>query len=117
MQVPEANDWLSTFGVAPEEVWASEPWMQSITLTPGSEEALTLSWHEYEGSLRLVWQQKDSVRVDVHRDGVQNLRIEDRRGAGTFVLFDYDSDGMVGTGAVQVWPSFGLADALRYDHR
>lgn len=117
MQVPETNDWLSTFGVAPEAVGADEPWMQRITLTPGPQEALTVSWHEYERSLRLIWQQKEAVRVDVHHDGVRRLRIEDRRGAGTFVLVDYDSDGMVGAVAVQVWPSFSLADTLYYEHR
>ena len=116
MLIPATNDWLSTFGVEPQSVWADEPWMQSITLTPSANEALTLSWHEYERSLRVLWQQEDAVRVDLHRDGMRQLTIEDRRGAGTFVLFEYGSDGMVGTGAIQVWPSFNLTDSLRYSY-
>lgn len=117
MQAPEANDWLATFGVAPQAASADETWIQAVTLTPEPDETLTLSWNLYEGSLRLVWRRETVVRVDAYRDGVKDLRLEDPPGKATYILADYQAEDMVGSLAVQVWPHFGLTDSLHYDYR
>ena len=113
VEAPEQDNWLGTFGVAPQAADDGGPW-ESVVLTPAGDESLTLSWDPYEASLRIAWLQNGAVRVDVHHDGVRALRIEDRPGVGTFVLVEYDSAGMAGAAAVQVWPSFALTDASRY---
>lgn len=113
MELPERDDWLSTFGAAPQAADDGGPW-ESVVLTPTANESLTLAWDPYEASLRIAWSQDGAVRVDVHHDGVRKMHIEERPGVGTFVVVEYDSAGMPGSAAVQVWPSFALADASRY---
>ena len=62
-------------------------------------------------SLRVRWQTRDSLTVDVFREGVHRLRVDDSTPGCSGIRADYRYDDLAAILLVQVWPSFQMHDA------
>ena len=112
MDVSEDGQWLHTFGVEPQtEVASGDDFVRELVLTSDDGNKVHLTWDVVAGSLRVRWQTGDSLTVDVYREGVHRLRVDDSTPGCSGIRADYRHDDVTATLLVQVWPSFRLCDA------
>jgi hypothetical protein len=109
---PPDEEWQKTFGVAPAEDQPSngEPWVRRVDLVPSSSEELRISWDAVGDDVRVVWTDAGTTRLDLYREAVWRLSIDDGEPNATAIVLDYKQDRVSWTARVQVWPSFRYAD-------
>ena len=119
MEVAEDALWLHTFGAEPQtEEVSGDECVRELVFTSEDGGRLHLTRDVVGDSLRIRWYQDGAdLTVNVFREGVTRLLVEDEVPGVSGIRAHYRYDDLSATLRVQVWPSFRLHDAPHHVDR
>ncbi|MFD5092371.1 hypothetical protein ACFWMR_17345 [Amycolatopsis thailandensis] len=110
--VAEDEVWLSAFGVLPHtEAVSGDHLVREVRLPLSESEELHVTWDLTAWSVRVQYSRASDVIVDVYREQVSLVTIDDHR-SGPVLEVDYHAEGGRGRMSVRTRPAFALADTF-----